>query len=434
MISINKLNKYHLTLKKMSKCLLIGSISGENREKIANDLTLQIQTGYVVKTYKQYEVFDADLNFVRIPLYYALSSGFEINSNHKQISIHFNSSLRDDQVKVKTETIKMLNDTNTSIISCYPGFGKTRVAIYIASKIKLKTLIIVNLLVLVPQWISSIKEVCPTTIVSVIEPSKKTNNFDADIFIANAINVPKFGDVFSDVGFVIVDEVHLIMSEVLSKSLYHVHPRFLLGLSATPYRNDEYDKMINLFFGTDRVVRKMSRYHIINKITTGYTPEIEYDSRGKMIWNSVIDFQSNHLERNMMIVGIIKKHTDRNFLVLTKRVEQAKFIHSKLVEQGENAVLYVSDTIEFDRSARILIGTIKKLGVGFDHVKLDTLIAGCDLESYFIQYLGRIFRSPEGIEPVVFDIVDNNKTLVKHYKTREKVYVESGGKIVKYKY
>lgn len=419
----------------MSKYILIDSIPDKTREKIADDLTLQIQTGYTVKTYKQYEVFDADFKSVRIPLYYALSSGFEINSDHKQISIHFGSSLRDEQVKVKTETIKMLNETNTSIISCYPGFGKTRVAIYIASKIKLKTLIVVNLLVLVPQWISSINDLCPTTTVSVIEPSKKTNNFDADILIANAINVPKFGsDTFKDVGFVIVDEVHLIMSEVLSKSLYHVHPRFLLGLSATPYRNDEYDKMINLFFGTDRVVRKMSRYHIINKITTNYTPEIEYDSRGKMIWNSVIDFQSNHPERNMMIVDIIKKHAERNFLVLTKRVEQAKFIHSKLCENGENAVLYVSDTVEFDKSARVLIGTIKKLGVGFDHVKLDTLIAGCDLESYFIQYLGRIFRSPEGTVPIVFDIVDNNKTLLKHYKTREKVYLESGGKIVKYKF
>ena len=53
----------------------------------------------------------------------------------------------------------------------------------------------------------------------------------------NAINVPKRSNTFySKIGTVIIDETHLILSEVFSKSLKSLQPRYLIGLSATPYR------------------------------------------------------------------------------------------------------------------------------------------------------------------------------------------------------
>lgn len=416
----------------MSVPILLSSLSDEIRARLVSDLTLHIPHGYDKKSTKTIEVYELDEVNVYLPLAYA------INKRHKRAkreytrtNFDFVQSLREAQIDVKNEAIATLNSQNSVIISCYPGFGKTRTAIYLASKIKMRTLIVINLLVLKQQWIDSINELCPSATVSFIEPSKKNNDFGADFLIVNAINVPKFGrEIFAAIGFVIVDEVHLIMSEVLSQCLYYACPKYLLGLSATPYRQDGMDELLNLFFGSERIERKMQRPHTVYKITTSYTPEVEYDRNGKMIWNSIIDFQSNHEERNNHIVQIIREFSTRNFLVLTKRVTQAKALFEKLQAAGESTTLYVESSTSFDRDARVLIGTIKKLGVGFDHTRLDTLIAGCDLESYFIQYLGRIFRSPDGVEPMVFDIVDNNRTLGKHYKTREKVYFESGGKII----
>ena len=54
-----------------------------------------------------------------------------------------------------------------------------------------------------------------------------------------------------------------------------------------------------------------------------------------------------------------------------------------------------------------------------------------DVEEYFIQYLGRVFRR-EDVRPVIFDIVDNFNSLKRHYYTRKKVYEESGGTILKF--
>ena len=38
----------------------------------------------------------------------------------------------------------------------------------------------------------------------------------------------------------------------------------------------------------------------------------------------------------------------------------------------------------FNYSSRILVATVQKAGVGFDHPKLDTLIVASDLKEYFI--------------------------------------------------
>jgi superfamily II DNA or RNA helicase len=425
----------------MSLEICLDSLSDEIRGTMSNDLTIDVSDAKKrPKSFKPTQpkiitVFDLEKSNAYIPLAYGKSKSLTpLKRQYKKIDVQFVGSLRDEQKIVKNEAIELLNKYNATIISCYPGFGKTMTAIYIASKIKYQTLIIINLLVLKDQWIDSIKKVCPSATICFIQPSNKVNDFDANFLIINAINIPKFGrDVFSTIGTVIVDEVHLIMSEVLSQSLFYISPKYLMGLSATPYRQDGMDALLTLFFTEHRIVRKMYRIHQVFKIVTKFVPEVEYDRNGTVNWNSVINSTSNDADRNNKIVEIIRKFGDRNFLVLCKRTSQATYLYEKLKEFGENCGLYIESSKSFDKSVRILIGTIKKLGVGFDFPKLDALLAATDLESYFIQYLGRVFRSPEGIDPIVFDFLDDNTILKKHYKTREKVYKETGGNIVEYK-
>ena len=82
----------------------------------------------------------------------------------------------------------------------------------------------------------------------------------------------------------------------------------------------------------------------------------------------------------------------------------------------------------FDTNARVLVATVQKAGVGFDHPKLNALIMAADVEQYFIQYLGRVFRTQEGV-PLIFDLVDNFQTLKRHFSSRSRVYRQHGGVI-----
>ena len=74
-------------------------------------------------------------------------------------------------------------------------------------------------------------------------------------------------------------------------------------------------------------------------------------------------------------------------LILIKRIEQGNYLLKRLQEEGENVTSLLGSNQDFDKDARILVGTSSKVGVGFDHPRLDTLLLAADLEAYFIQYL-----------------------------------------------
>ena len=230
----------------------------------------------------------------------------------------------------------------------------------------------------------------------------------------------------------VVHNCHLLVAETLSKSLQYLTPRYLIALSATPYRLDGLNKLLDLYFGEDKIIREMSREHIIYKVNTGIVIEMELvESTGKVNWGAVLKAQSDNEERNDLIIKIIQKFNDRNFLVLCKRVEQAQYLFNKLKDLGEYTDNLIGSKQDFDRDCRILVGIHQKVGTGFDWTKADALLLATDLDAYFIQSLGRVFRKKDTV-PIVFDLVDKNFILLKHFKSRAEVYEKVGGKIVSF--
>ncbi len=100
-------------------------------------------------------------------------------------------------------------------------------------------------------------------------------------------------------------------------------------------------------------------------------------------------------------------------------------------EHKQVATLFGSNQ-KFDKNCKVLIGTSAKIGTGFDFDKLDTLLLAADVVEYYIQFIGRIMRKDD-VNPIIFDLVDNNKTLQKHYSERLKVYKKHGGIVKNYK-
>ena len=167
------------------------------------------------------------------------------------------------------------------------------------------------------------------------------------------------------------------------------------------------------------------------RVDTGFVPDVELSAGGRVNWCSVLDSQASSVERNELIMNIISKHPDRNFLVLVKRVSQGQYLLNELLSRGETVTSLLGSKQEFDPSARILIGTNSKVGTGFDHPKLDAMLLAGDVEAYFVQYLGRCMRTRD-VVPIVFDLVDKNPILLRHYATRRAEYLKKGGVIKTY--
>ena len=238
-------------------------------------------------------------------------------------------------------------------------------------------------------------------------------------------------NLFKNIGTVLVDEAHQIMAESLSLCMQYVCPRYLIGLSATPYRPDGLNKLFDIYFGENRIVRKLYRKHSVYRVESGFTPEVDIGPNGKINWGIVLNSQAYDTSRNELIIKIVKYFPENVFLILSKRVEQANYILKRLKEDGEDATSLIGSQKEFEKTSRILIGPITKVGTGFNHPRLNSLIIAGDVEEYFQQYLGRVFRR-EDTEPVVFDIIDKNPILLKHFRSREKIYKEYGGVVKKF--
>jgi len=415
----------------MSRKLKISKLTDKQLQKFSKELEVEKEVSKYAfsQTPERMTLYDVDGDDLYIPFAYDINLD---RPERKELSpllkLKFHGELRENQKDVKNEVINHLNQTGSAIVAAACAFGKTCTSINIALHLKLKTLTVCHRIVLINQWVKSIKKFCPDAKTIVItSKTKKEDIHKADFGVINACNIRKLPrDFFSLFGFIIVDELHKIMAEKLSKGLSWLVPRYVLGLSATPYRNDGLDILIDMYFGKEKIVRKLFRKHTVYKIETGMVPETTIGKNGKIEWGSVLKSQSEDEDRNEMIINLVKYFSDRTILVMCKRVEQAKYLVKRLKEEKEDVTSLIGSNQHYEQESRILVGTTQKIDCGFDHPLMNTLILASDVEGYWEQCLGRVFRR-EDTEPVIFDIVDKHPILEKHFRTRTDIYTSTGG-------
>jgi superfamily II DNA or RNA helicase len=230
-----------------------------------------------------------------------------------------------------------------------------------------------------------------------------------------------------DIGFVIVDEAHVATLLTFTNTLLKFCPKYLLGLSATPKRPDGLHRIFPLYFGTEYVVRFETKNFNVIKVETPFKPKIEHhfvNGRAVMNWSVVINSLSTNEERQNLAVSLAIKHADQRIMILCNRVEQCIDIYNKLLSKKQHTEILVGKTKKWDKSCRILVAGTKKAGVGFNDPTLTMLILLSDTKDV-AQFEGRI-RTTDNI---IYDIVDDNKTLENHWETRKKWYEKRGATI-----
>lgn len=417
----------------MSISILLDTLSRPDCQLYANELRIRKKSNpqYPCKAIflDCYEVFEEDnKNTVSIPYYYAFQKGWRAprGSTFPCNNVQFLWTLRPEQIQAAECALDCLNRQGSVFLKLRCGFGKSPLSVFLGIQTGLKCLIITPpLKLLIEQWKLLIEE---STNSSVQIVTSKTNVVvECDFYIATAPNYIKWclnQTQHLPIGTVIFDEVHLLCSQQNAKVFSRICPRYQIGLSATPTRTDGLDAMIDLYFGEERIDVPLKATHHVYPINTTcvYTWKT---------WHELLEKQSYDKERNQMIIDIIEyvSKAHRKSLVLCKRIEQIVAISDVLhAKQLPHTVLTAKQ--ETAHPEDIVIGTVQKCGVGFSCNKLNTLIIAADVEASFLQYLGRVFRTPE-TTPIIFDLVDNMGILKKHYRTRKQIYESAGGIIHK---
>lgn len=414
----------------MSFPLDITSLSQKERDHITTNLQVRQELTEKQKQYntkpKIHKTYKRLGTKILLPMRYVKN---ELNRECKyekpKMYGKFHGKLEPEQKKIVKEAIIHLNDYRTTVISAAVGIGKTVMSIYLTIHSKMRAMILCHRKVLLNQWKKEIEEFTNAKVQIVTSKDKIDTDVQFILLTPTTVASRNYTE-FSDFGVCIVDELHAICTQSLSQCFYYIFPTYLIGLSATPYREDGMDGIIHTYYGRHLIYRELKRKHNVYQIFTDFQPTIERAVNGTMNWNTVLKTQAESSERNSLIAKIIKKYKDLNFLVLVKRISQGEEILRLLEGETTTSLLGTQDT--YDKDARILVATFQKVSAGFSHKKLNALMLCADTVQYFIQTLGRVFRTKE-VVPTVFDIIDNQTVLKNHAKVREKVYNQVGGVI-----
>jgi len=382
---------------------------------------------------KPYKVYDESESYLYLPKHFGTSefgAPTEVLCSGETGNDHvwtFAGGLRESQQEVVRSYLEP--EPHDGLLCLHTGGGKTVCALYIASKLRVKTLIVVHNTFLRDQWIDRIRAFLPNAQIGSLQGD--TVDVEGKSIIIAMIQSISMKDypksAFFGIGLTIVDECHHIASEVFVRSFPKITSKHMLGLSATPERKDGLMYVISWFLGpilyrsdTGDKMDPDVRVEVYNYETND--PEfnkVVYNSSGVMFTSLMVNKLAEFTDRTAFLVDILANVLDecegqRQVLVLTDRVDHCKSILDGLPDRWKihAAVLgrevKASQRTEWCASKKILIATYSMCKEGFDVPTLNTLLIATPRPDVD-QIVGRILRvekSTRTIQPLILDVVD----------------------------
>ena len=361
--------------------------------------------------------------------------------NLPPVEISFNGQLKSFQRQAAAVMLKKDFGTLTSPT----GSGKTIIALYMIAKRRQPALIVVHTKDLAFQWIDRITSFLniPASEVGFIGSGK--NKIGEKITVALVQSLYKCADeVAPFIGYLVVDECHRCPSRTFTEAVTCFDARYMLGLSATPWRRDKLSKLIFWHLGdvhheVDPSVLVENGHILQAEVMIRYTDFKPYydpvNEYSKMLSELTADDARNHL-----IASDVAAETQSNpgiCLVLSDRKKHCDNLRAILRYKFKvDAELMTGDLSENQRKdvmeklnqgkIKVLIATGQLIGEGFDCRDLSTLFLATPIRfnGRVIQYLGRVLRPAPGKNKArVFDYVDVKVTpLLKAAEARQRVY------------
>jgi superfamily II DNA or RNA helicase len=294
----------------------------------------------------RFEVFRECSNFLYVPKHFGIERFGAIKETQRDIPQtdakywEFAGTIRDAQKPVVNSFL--LPEPHDGIISLQTGGGKTVCALYIASQLKLPTLVLVHSGFLKDQWVERISAFLPKARIGTIQGEVfDIENKDIVVGMLQTVALKEHPpNHFARFGLVIVDECHHIASEGFSQAVPKITSKYMLGLSATPERKDKLMHVIHWFLGpllyvsnsADKVDEKVN-VEVYEFEGDPKHNEIIYNNSGVMFTSLMVNKLVENQERIQLIVEILEdifEEPERQILILSDRVDHTKAIYNAL--------------------------------------------------------------------------------------------------------
>ena len=256
-------------------------------------------------------------------------------------------------------------------------------------------------------------------------------------------------DTFKQFGFTIFDECHHLGASNFSRALLKVQTKSMLGLSATPVRDDGLTKVFEWFLGKPVYWEKTREPdpHVEVRCIQFTTENQEYnqiptDYKGEPVLARLLTKIVECKERNTKIAEILQELAEdsrRRILVLSERISHLNTIEGLLKDSGLSMSYYIGGMKEEEREAgareaRILLASYAMASEAMNIKSLNTVVMASPRKKVE-QSTGRILRVQKDqreVNPIIVDIVDSHNIYVGQSIKRIQYYKKCKYNILKY--
>jgi len=360
------------------------------------------------------------------------------------LEVAFGGTLRSDQ----ESAIAAMHPYDTGVLCAPTAFGKTVTAAALIARRGVNTLILVHRTELLKQWQERLQSfLCVgKDVVGTIGGGKARATGKIDIAVIQSLSRQgETNELVEQYGHVIVDECHHLSAISFEALLKRVKAKYVLGLTATPFRRDGQTPIIFMQCGPIRhtALRPATAPHDLEVVPRIRSTRIDLPAdagiqdvfrqvaadaqRTAAIATEVIAALS--LGRKILVLTERTEHLEAIEQALTNRVETVFTLHGRMSKKQRNLVISELDAMSAD-VPRVLLATGKLVGEGFDHPPLDTLILAMPIswKGTLQQYAGRLHREHVTKADVrIIDFVDTGHPgLLRMWDRRQQGYRAMG--------
>lgn len=365
-----------------------------------------------------------------------------------EVALSFHGDLKPFQ----STAVAQMGKRDFGTLSAPTGSGKTVIGLDLIARRRQPTLVVVHTKDLAFQWIERIEQFLhiPAAEVGLIGAGKKTVGERITVALVQTL-YRHSAEIVPRVGHIVVDECHRAPSRTFTEALTAFDCRYMLGLSATPWRRDQLSKLIFWYLGdlhheVDQVQLEQKGHILKADIVvrpTAFEPWSDpVSDYSRMLTELTADDGRNRLiaadvaaevhagQGVCLVLSDRKKHCEtlKAILRFSFKVD-SDLLTGDLGDEARKAVL---TRIQQGR-VKVLIATGQLIGEGFDCPDLSTLFMATPIRfsGRVMQYLGRILRPAQGKSRArVYDYVDQRVApLAAAAKARQRVYGAGVGQL-----
>lgn len=370
----------------------------------------------------------------------------------KRLKVDFEGTL----TPIQEKAVGKIKENDIGILMAPPGAGKTVMACKLIAERKVSTLILVHRQPLLEQWkerISCFLKI-PIKEIGTLSGSKKKMTGKIDVGMLQTIsNLEDLSEVIEKYSQIVIDECHHIPAQTFEAIMKQLPARYVLGLSATPYRKDGLEKIMFLQCGPIRheispsEVSNLPKEVSIHETSLSFPDELGRQPPYHVLIHHLVQNEARNILITSKVTEVItqnqfpllisdrKDHLDLLEQLIKRSNPEVELVvlEGTLTNKQRKAALTKIHDLKAENKKVMIMATSSLIGEGFDLPALDTLIFATPLsfEGRLIQYAGRIHRESVGKNSAqIIDFVDSHSAMfLKMYRGRITTYRKMGYKI-----